>query len=115
MSLNLIADALANNRSLPQIIEGAVMRTEMRREASVIHTMDKLLYEVFVEFAMTTGQENNVKFLFDVCQYRHLCKLAHNWSKTPNKSEEKKILQVLQTDDFRCYFVLWLNTLCLRV
>jgi len=53
------------------------MRTEMRREASVTHTMDKLLYETFVQFAMRTEQENEVKFLFDVCQYRHLCKLAY--------------------------------------
>jgi len=53
---------------LQQIIEEAVMRTEMRREASVTHTMDKLLYESFVQFAMRTEEENKVKFLFDVCQ-----------------------------------------------
>jgi len=53
------------------------MRTEMRREASVTHTMDKLLYETFVQYAMRTEKENIVKFLFDVCQYRHLCKLAY--------------------------------------
>jgi len=90
MSLNLIADALANNRSLPQIIEGAVMRTEMRRKASITHTMDKLLYEAFVQFTMRTEEENKVKFLFDVCQYRHLCTLAHVWSEAPKKSKEKK-------------------------
>jgi len=87
MSLNLIADALANNRSLAQIIEGAVMRPKMRREASVTHTMDKLLYETFVQFTMRTEQENKVKFLFDVCRYRHLCKLGYRGSKAPEKSE----------------------------
>jgi len=76
MSLKLLAEAFAENRSLPQIIEGAVMRTKMRRKASVTHTKDKILYEAFVQFAMRTGQKNEVKFLFDVCQYRHLCKLA---------------------------------------
>jgi len=76
MSINLLAEAIADNRSLAQMIEGAVMRTELRREASVTHTMDKLLYEAFVQFALRTAQQNKVKFLFDVCQYRHLCKLA---------------------------------------
>jgi len=90
MSLNLIADALANDRSLPQIIEGAVIRTEIGRKASLTHTMDKVLYEAFVQFTMRTEEENKVKFLFDVCQYRHLCKLAHGWSEVPKKSQEKK-------------------------
>jgi len=66
------------------------MRTEMRREASVTHTMDKLLYESFVEFAMRTEEENKVKFLFDVCQYRHLCKLAYGCSEAPEKREDTK-------------------------
>jgi len=66
------------------------MRTEMRREASVTHTMDKLLYESFVEFAMRTEEENKVKFLFDVCQYRHLCKLANGFPEAPKESEDKK-------------------------
>jgi len=66
------------------------MRTEMRREASVTHTMDKLLYESFVEFAMRTEEENKVKFLFDVCQYRHLCKLAYGCPEALKKSEDKK-------------------------
>jgi len=86
MSVNLLAEAFTDNRSLAQIIEGAVMRTELRREASVTHTMDKLLYEAFVEFALRTEQENEVKFLFDVCQYRHLCKLAKRCGVTKDES-----------------------------
>jgi len=90
MYINLLADAFANNRSLPQIIEGAVMRTEMRSDASVTHTMDKLLYESFVQYAMRTEDENKVKFLFDVCQYRHLCKLASASPEVETESEDKK-------------------------
>jgi len=66
------------------------MRTEMRRNASVTHTMDKLLYEAFVQFAMRTDQDNKVKFLFDVCQYRHLCKLAYGCPEAPEETDDKK-------------------------
>jgi len=76
MSVNLLAEAFADNRSLAQIIEGAVVRHEVKHKASTTHTMDKLLFEAFVEFSMRTAQQNKVKFLFDVCQYRHLCELA---------------------------------------
>jgi len=76
MSFDLFAEALADNRSLAQIIEGAVVRHEVKREASTTHTMDKLLFDAFVEFSVRTAQENKVKFLFDVCLYRHLCELA---------------------------------------
>jgi len=68
------------------------MRTEMRCEASLTHTMDKMLYEAFVQFAMITEQENKVKFLFDVCQYRHLCKLAHGCPEAPKETDDKKIM-----------------------
>jgi len=81
------------------------MRTEMRRNASVTHTMDKLLYEAFVQFAMRTDQDNKVKFLFDVCQYRHLCKLAYGCLEDSTEMV-RKMIQVLQTDDFICYFLL---------
>jgi len=67
------------------------MRTEMRCEASLTHTMDKLLYEAFVQFAMRTEQENKVKFLFDVCRYRHLCKLAYECLEAPKETDDKKI------------------------
>jgi len=79
------------------------MRTEMRREASVTHTMDKLLYESFVEFAMRTEEENKVKFLFDVCQYRHLCKLAYGCPEELKKSEDKK--NVSGTSDRRFHML----------
>jgi len=67
------------------------MRTEMRREASVTHTMDKLLYEAFVQFARRTEQHNKVKFLFDVSQYRHLCKLVYECQQAPIETDDKKI------------------------
>jgi len=79
------------------------MRTEMRREASVTHTMDKLLYESFVEFAMRTEEENKVKFLFDVCQYRHLCKLAYGCPEALKESEDKK--NVSGTSDRRFHML----------
>jgi len=66
------------------------MRTEMRRNASVTHTMDKLLYEAFVQFAMRTEQENKVKFLFDVCQYGHLCRLAYACPEALKETDDKK-------------------------
>jgi len=80
------------------------MRTEMRSEASVIHTMDKLLYEVFVQFAMATEQENKVKFIFDVCQYRHLCKLAHGCLEAPNETDDKKIVSGTSDRRFHMLF-----------
>jgi len=79
------------------------MRTEMRREASVTHTMDKLLYETFVQFAMRTEQENEVNFLFDVYQYRHLCKLAHDSQEAPEEGEDMK--KVSGTSDRRLYML----------
>jgi len=85
---NLFAEAFADNRSLGQIIEGAVIRHEVKREASTTHTMDKLLFEAFVEFSMRTEQENEVKFLFDVCQYRHLCELAIRFGDHEIKGEK---------------------------
>jgi len=79
------------------------MRTEMRREASVTHTMDKLLYEAFVQFAMRTEQENKVKFLFDVCQYRHLCKLAYGCLEAPIEIDGKT--NDSSTSDRRLYML----------
>jgi len=104
MSLNLIADALANDRSLPQIIEGAVIRSEIGRKASLTHTMDKVLYEAFVQFTMRTEEENKVKFLFDVCRYRHLCKLAKGWLRAPKKSEDEKNISGTSDRRFQMLF-----------
>jgi len=80
------------------------MRTEMRREASVTHTMDKLLYEAFVQFAMQTEQDNKVKFLFDVCQYRHLCKLAYGRPVAPQEIDDKKTISVTSDRRFHMLF-----------
>jgi len=80
------------------------MRTEMRCEASLTHTMDKLLYEAFVQFAMITEQENKVKFLFDVCQYRHLCKLAHGCPEAPKETDDKKIMSGTSDRRFHMLF-----------
>jgi len=80
------------------------MRTEMRREASVTHTMDKLLYEAFVQFAMGTEQENKVKFIFDVCRYRHLCKLAHGCTEATKETDDKKITSGTSDRRFQMLF-----------
>jgi len=80
------------------------MRTEMRCEASLTHTMDKLLYGAFVQFAMRTEQENKVKFLFDVCQYRHLCKLAHECPEAPKVTDYKKVISGTSDRRFHMLF-----------
>jgi len=80
------------------------MSTEMRCEASMTHTMDKLLYEAFVQFAMRTEHDNKVKFLFDVCQYRHLCKLAHGCSEAPKETDDKKIVSGTSDRRFHMLF-----------
>jgi len=103
MSVNLFAEAFAENRSLGQIIEGAVIRHEVKREASTTHTMDKLLFDAFVEFSMRTEQENQVKFLFDVCQYRHLCELAIRFG-GPEIREEKIVDSGTSDRRFRMLF-----------
>jgi len=80
------------------------MRTEMRCKASMIHTMDKLLYEAFVQFAMITEQENKVKFIFDVCRYRHLCKLADGCTEAPKVTCGKKIFSGTSDRRFHMLF-----------
>jgi len=82
------------------------MRTEMRCEASSIHTMDKLLYQAFVEFAIRTEQENKVKFLYDVCQYRHLCKLVDGCLEAPIAPDDKKIVSGTTERRFHMLFLI---------
>jgi len=103
MSVNLLSEAFADSRSLAQISEAAVMRTEIRREASVTHTMDKLLYEVFVQFAMRTKLSSSF-MCASIDTYV-------SWLGVVRTSERiKEIIQALQTDDFTCYIELWLGT-----
>jgi len=96
MSVNLLIEAFADSRRLAQIIEAAVMRTEKWREASVTHTMDKLLYEAFVQFAMRT-KLNSSFMCASIDTYI-------SWLSVVRTSERvKEIIQALQTDDFRYY------------
>jgi len=66
--------------------------------------MDKLLFEAFVQFAMRKGQDNKVKFLFDVCQYRHLCKLGHGSPEAPIETNDKKIISGTSDRRFQMLF-----------
>jgi len=103
MKVNLLAEAFDDNRSLAQIIEGAVVRHEVKRDATTTHTMDKLIFEAFVEFSMNTAQGSKVKFLFDVCQYTHICDPAIRFG-DQEVSEEKLINSGTSDRRFRMLF-----------
>merc|ERR1719376_549510 len=72
MPRNILAEALCNSsRTLAERIEGAVVEAEKKRPLA--HVMDKLIYDAFVVFGNKSGQQTNIKFLYDVTRFRYLC------------------------------------------
>merc|ERR1719187_936646 len=53
---------------------------------------------------MRKEQDNKVKFLFDVCQYRHLCELGHGSPEAPIEINDKKIISGTSDRRFQMLF-----------